>query len=55
MVRREPRLAPRMPVFLAAALIARRRARAAVSSGDFSTWLRDESSRAADPLDQPRT
>jgi len=44
-VRAEPRLALRMPVFLAAAVLARLRARAAVRSGDFTTWLRDDSSR----------
>jgi hypothetical protein len=45
LVRAEPRLALRMPVFLAAAVLARLRARAAVRSGDFTTWLRDDSSR----------
>lgn len=43
--RRDPRTLPRLLVFLAVTLVARRRARAAVRSGDFSTWLRDESSR----------
>jgi hypothetical protein len=43
---RRPRLASRMPVFLAIALAARMRARRAVRAGDFHTWLRDESSRA---------
>ena len=45
LVRAEPRLALRLPVFLAAAVLARLRARAAVRSGDFTTWLRDDSSR----------
>ena len=45
LVRREPRLGLRMPVFLAAAVLARVRARSAVRSGDYDTWLRDESSR----------
>ena len=45
MVRREPRLATRMPVFLFVAVLARLRSRSAVRRGDFSTWLRDESSR----------
>jgi hypothetical protein len=34
-----------MTVFLAAAVVARRKARAAVRAGDYGTWLRDESSR----------
>jgi hypothetical protein len=41
-----PRLAVRLPVFLTVALVARFHSRSAVRSGDFSTWLRDESSRA---------
>ncbi len=45
LVRREPRLALPMPVFLAAAVLARLRARRAVRSGDYTTWLRDDSSR----------
>lgn len=43
--RRDPRTLPRLLAFLAVTLVARRRARAAVRAGDFSTWLRDESSR----------
>jgi hypothetical protein len=43
---RRPRLALRMPVFLAIGLAARMKARRAVRAGDFHTWLRDESSRA---------
>jgi hypothetical protein len=43
---RRPWLLPHMTVFLAAAVIARRRSHRAVSAGDFGTWLRDESSRA---------
>lgn len=46
MARREPMLLPKIPVFLAITVAARLRARRAVRSGDFSTWLRDESSRA---------
>lgn len=42
---RRPWLLPHMAVFLAAAVLARRRAREAVRRGDFGTWLRDESSR----------
>ena len=45
MVRAEPGLAPAMVVFLATAVVARLGARRAKRSGDFSTWLRDESSR----------
>jgi glycosyltransferase involved in cell wall biosynthesis len=41
-----PGLAMRLPVFLAVAVVARVHSRSAVRSGDFSTWLRDESSRA---------
>jgi glycosyltransferase involved in cell wall biosynthesis len=44
---RDPRLAVRMPVFLLVTVLARRMAARAVRSGDFSTWHRDESSRAA--------
>jgi hypothetical protein len=36
---------PRVMLFLAIAVLARLRARSAVRRGDFSTWLRDESSR----------
>lgn len=45
MVRSEPVLAPAMVVFLATAVVARLGARRAKRTGDFSTWLRDESSR----------
>jgi glycosyltransferase involved in cell wall biosynthesis len=44
MLRAEPRLAVRLPVFLAFAVLARARARKAVRTDDES-WLRDESSR----------
>jgi glycosyltransferase involved in cell wall biosynthesis len=43
--RREPRLAPRVVLFLFVAVLARLRARRVVNRGDYSTWLRDESSR----------
>lgn len=43
---RQPRLAPGVPVFLAVGVVARLRSRRAVRAGDYSTWLRDESSRA---------
>ncbi len=41
-----PALVPRLPVFLGFAVVARLSSRSAVRSGDFTTWLRDESSRA---------
>lgn len=43
---REPRLFLRLPVFLGVTIAARFRARKMVRAGDFSTWLRDDSSRA---------
>ncbi len=46
-VRRDPRLAGKVPVFLLAGVMARSRARRAVRAGDFTTWERDESSRVA--------
>lgn len=52
-VRAEPRLTPRVALFLAVAVAARLRARAHVARGDFSTWQRDESSRA-DPAARRR-
>jgi hypothetical protein len=42
---REPWLAPRMAVFVAVAVVAQARGRRATRNRDFSTWLRDESSR----------
>ncbi|GGZ55348.1 hypothetical protein GCM10010371_13560 [Streptomyces subrutilus] len=45
LLRAQPGLFPGVVVFLAAAVVARRGARRAVRTGDFSTWLRDESSR----------
>jgi glycosyltransferase involved in cell wall biosynthesis len=47
MVRRRPLLGLKLPVFLAVAVLAKRRAAQAVRRGDYSTWLRDESSRQA--------
>ena len=44
-LRSEPRMAPRVAFFLSMALLARLRARRAIARGDYSTWLRDESSR----------
>lgn len=43
----EPRMAPRVGLFLSVAVLARLRARRAVARGDYSTWPRDESSRHA--------
>lgn len=45
LLRAQPRLFPGVVVFVVAALAARRGSRKAIRSGDFSTWLRDESSR----------
>jgi glycosyltransferase involved in cell wall biosynthesis len=42
---REPRMAHRVIVFVAVAMLARWRGSLAVRQGDYSTWLRDESSR----------
>lgn len=41
-----PLLAPKVPVFLTVTAVSRLLARRAIRTGDFSTWLRDESSRA---------
>jgi hypothetical protein len=46
-VRRRPSRAPKLAVFLAVTAVTRWRARRPIRSGDFTTWLRDESSRAA--------
>ena len=46
LVRAEPRLAPRVMVFLAVAVLARWGASREVQRNQYSTWLRDESSRA---------
>jgi Glycosyl transferase family 2 len=44
-VRREPRMAPQVALFLLVAVLARIRASRTIARGDYSTWLRDESSR----------
>lgn len=44
-IRDSPRMAPQVVLFLAVAMLARLRARRTVRSADYSTWLRDESSR----------
>ncbi|MFI9251877.1 glycosyltransferase [Streptomyces sp. NPDC053069] len=46
-LRREPKLFPGVLVFVAAAVVARRKAQKAIGEKDFGTWLRDESSRHA--------
>ena len=42
----QPRVLPKLPVFLGVGLAARLGARRAIRRGDFETWRRDESSRA---------
>jgi glycosyltransferase involved in cell wall biosynthesis len=42
---KEPRLFAAVVVFVAAAVVARRKAAKAIQAEDFGTWLRDESSR----------
>lgn len=49
MVRRRPALALRMPVFVGVAVVSKLAARRRVRRGDFTTWLRDESSRQTTP------
>jgi hypothetical protein len=44
-VRNKPSMAPRVALFLTITILARIRASRAIRNGDFSTWLRDESSR----------
>jgi hypothetical protein len=44
-VRAKPTIAPRMALFLGVTAAARWRARRPIRSGDFTTWLRDDSSR----------
>jgi glycosyltransferase involved in cell wall biosynthesis len=46
-VGREPRLAGAAAVFVLVAVLARRRAARAIRAGDYTTWLRDESSRTS--------
>ena len=43
---RQPGLAPRVPLFVLVGAVARLQSQRAVRSGDYTTWLRDESSRA---------
>jgi glycosyltransferase involved in cell wall biosynthesis len=44
-LRQHPGTAPRLALFAAVTLVARLAARRAIARGDYSTWLRDESSR----------
>jgi glycosyltransferase involved in cell wall biosynthesis len=44
-LRNRPYMAPRVALFLAVAVLARIQASRAIGQGDYSTWLRDESSR----------
>ncbi len=44
-IRAEPAMAPRMAVFLGVTVAARWKARRPIRSRDFTTWLRDDSSR----------
>jgi glycosyltransferase involved in cell wall biosynthesis len=44
-VRRDPAMALRLPVFLGITVVSRARAKRRLRAGDFTTWLRDESSR----------
>jgi len=55
LARDQPRLVPRLACFTAISVVARTTARWAIARGDYSTWLRDESSRAAASLEaEPR-
>jgi glycosyltransferase involved in cell wall biosynthesis len=49
MMRRRPSLALRMPVFVGVAAVSKIAARRRIRRGDFTTWLRDESSRQTAP------
>ena len=44
-VRNKPRMASRVALFVAIAMLARLQARRTIRQGGYSTWLRDESSR----------
>lgn len=44
-LRSNPMLAPKITIFLAVTIVARRKGKAAVRKEDYTTWLRDESSR----------
>jgi hypothetical protein len=51
-VRGRPSTAPRMAVFLAITAVTRLKARRAIRTGDFTTWLRDDSTRTI-PAQRP--
>lgn len=44
-LRGQPRMAPKLALFLGVAVVSRLRARRVLARSDYSTWLRDESSR----------
>jgi hypothetical protein len=44
-LRREPKMTLRLPVFLGITVVSRLAARRRIQAGDFDTWLRDDSSR----------
>jgi glycosyltransferase involved in cell wall biosynthesis len=46
-LRRNPATAPRLALFAAVTITAKLAARRAIARGDYSTWLRDDSSRGA--------
>lgn len=46
LAQRRPALTPKLGVFLAVTVVSRLKARGPIRSGDFTTWLRDESSRS---------
>jgi glycosyltransferase involved in cell wall biosynthesis len=50
-LRREPRMVLRLPVFIGITAVSRAAARRRIRAGDFQTWLRDESSRRPAPGD----
>jgi Glycosyl transferase family 2 len=52
-VRAEPSMAPRMAAFLGVTMAARWKARRPIRSGDYTTWLRDDSSRTGAPVGIP--
>jgi len=44
-MRKDPRMALRLPAFLGITALSRRGAQRQIRAGDYTTWLRDESSR----------
>jgi len=44
-IRKDPRMALRLPAFLGITALSRRGAQRQIRAGDYTTWLRDESSR----------